>query len=237
MTRKQVDQMLAARMHDALANTGRPIVYSMSGGRGSGLWSLSQDYKWASKYANLWRAAGDISDRYASMVSDFTLNVPHFAKAGPGHWNDPDMLEVGNGGMTTAEDQSEFTLWAEMASPLIAGNDLTTMSPTTQAILTNRDVIAVDQDPLGKQGHAVASSAGHWVLTKPLAKGDRAVVLFNQSDSPAVITTTPHQYELPDAPEYQVRDLWSHTVATTDGTISASVAPHSVLMYRVTPVH
>src|SRR5205807_2730387 len=117
-------------------------------------------------------------------------NVKHYEHAGPGGWNDPDMLEVGNGGMSVTEYQSQFSLWAEMAAPLIAGNDLATMSALTKSILTNRAVIAVDQDPLGRQGYPVESTGGQWVLTKPLANGHRAVVLFNQNNKAVIISTT-----------------------------------------------
>jgi alpha-galactosidase len=135
--------------------------------------------------------------------------------------------------MTDVEDQTEFSLWAELAAPLLAGNDLTTMSQATREILTNRAVIAVDQDPLGQQGYAVQSAGGLWVLTKPLAGGDRAVLLFNQNTDPAQISTGAVQVGLPQAPVYLLRDLWQHTTSVTTGTISATVPGHGVVMYRV----
>ncbi|MFU8853327.1 NEW3 domain-containing protein [Micromonospora sp. SL1-18] len=235
MTREQVDRMLAVQMRDALAATGRPIVYSLSGGGGSGLWSMSEVWRWGSEYANLWRTCGDIGDNFSSMVKCLDLTVAHHEYAGPGGWNDPDMLQVGNGGMTTTEYRSHFSLWAQMAAPLIAGNDLTTMSADIREILTNREVIAIDQDPLGRPGYPVAKADGRWVLNKPLANGDRSVVLFNNTQSPALITTSAAEVGLPAAPAYLMRDLWQHTTTQTASTISAVVPPHAVAMYRVAP--
>jgi alpha-galactosidase len=183
----------------------------------------------------MWRTGGDNTNSYAGMVANFTRNVQHYRAAQPGGWNNPDMLEVGNGTMTAIENRAEIGLWSEMAAPLIAGNDLTTMSANTRNDLTNPAVIAVDQDPLGRQGHPVTSAGGHWVLTKPLANGSRAVVLFNQTDQPAVITTTARQIGLPSAPKYLVAHLWSHTTTTTTGKITAKVRPHGAGMLQVTP--
>jgi alpha-galactosidase len=142
MTQTQVAQMLGTQMRDALAATGRPMVFDYNVNRLCP--DDCSDWTWGAGVANLWRTAPDISDHYTTMVRNFTDDVQQYAYAGPGGWNDPDMLEVGNGGMTTTEYQSMFSLWAEMAAPLIAGNDLTTMSATIRAILTNRQVIAVD---------------------------------------------------------------------------------------------
>ena len=227
MNRKQISRMLARDMADALAVTGRAIVFDVN--------DLTNDEPWSSApgRANLWRTTPDIQDRYSSMLWNFTRNVKHYAHAGPGGWNDPDMLEVGNGGMTISEYRSQFSLWAEMAAPLIAGNDLTTMSPATQSILTNRAVIAVDQDPLGRQGYPVTSSGGHWVLTKPLADGHRAVLLFNQTNSPATISATTAQVGLGSAAEYAMLDLWTGTASETTGVISAVVPAHGSVFYDI----
>ena len=228
LTHKQVSQLLATQMRDALVATGRPIVYDVNG------WSIEEPWTWAPVMSNMWRTAPDIEDRYPSMLSNFTRNVSHDQAAGPGGWNDPDMLEVGNGGMNPTEYRSHFSLWSEMAAPLIAGNDLTAMSATTRSILTNLAVIAVDQDPLGRQGHAVASADGHWVLTKILANGDRAVLLFNQTDKPASISTTVDEVGLTGARQYTLLDLWSATTTETTGAIRADVAAHGVVFYRIT---
>ncbi|MBO0863509.1 MAG: alpha-galactosidase [Mycobacterium sp.] len=231
MTAEQVAQMLYGQFGDALRASPRPMLYSLSTNAGAAL----QPWTWAPSVGNLWRTTGDVADNYNSMVTNFQLTAPLDQFAGPGAWNDPDMLEVGNGGMTAAEDQSQFSLWAEMAAPLIAGNDLSTMSAATQDILTNRDVIAVDQDPLGKQGHVLTSAGGHWVLNKPLANGDHAVLLFNQTGTPAMISTTATQIGLGKATDYTLRDLWQHTTTETTGTIAGEVPAHAVVMYRVAP--
>jgi len=176
-------------MRDALAaataQTGQPIVFSICEKTDFGV----PNSAWPT-IGNLWRTTGDIHDQYSRVVSLFHTNVQLASLAGPGAWNDPDMLEIGNGGQTDAEYRTEFSLWSEMAAPLIAGTDLRSASPATLAIYTNADVIAIDQDPLGKQGTIVSSTDGHWVLTKPLANGDVLVALFNETSSPATITTT-----------------------------------------------
>lgn len=215
-------------MRDALAATGRDIVFSMCE------WGNENPSTWAGPIANLWRTTGDINDSYGSMVSIFHQNVGLYAAAGPGHWNDPDMLEIGNGGMSLREYRTEFSLWSEMAAPLLAGTDLRNMSDAIKHIYTNRKVIAVDQDPLGKQGKPVQSNKGHWVLTKPLANGERAVVLFNETDQAAAIHTTVKQVGLGHAsPAYLLHNLWTDKVTETTGNISATVPAHGVVMYRV----
>ncbi len=232
LTPPEVTQLLATRMHDAIVATGRPMLFDVNDARQS-----EHDWTWAPPIANMWRTVGDIADRYSSMVNHLVADVTHASEVAPGGgWSDPDMLEVGNGGMTTIEYQSEFSLWAELAAPLIAGTDLTSMSAATRDILTNRAVIAIDQDPLGEQGLPVSNAGGLWVLTRPLANGDRAVVLFNETDAAATITTTATQVGLPAARVYLLRDVWRHGTAVTDGPISANVAPHAVVMYRVAPV-
>ncbi|HEY7047801.1 MAG TPA: glycoside hydrolase family 27 protein [Jatrophihabitantaceae bacterium] len=231
LTQPEVTQLLATRMHDAILAAGRPMVFDVNDARQS-----EHDWTWAPAIANVWRIVGDIADRYSSMVNHLVADVTHASEVAPGGgWSDPDMLEVGNGGMTDTEYRSEFSLWAELAAPLIAGNDLTAMSATTRDILTNRGVIAVDQDPLGQQGYPVSNADGHWVLTRPLADGDRAVVLFNQTDVTATITTSATEVGLPSTPVYLLRDLWRPGTAVTNGPISADVPPHAVVMYRVSP--
>jgi alpha-galactosidase len=224
---RQVSEMLAREMFNALAAVRRPIVYDVNDWGGD-----DQPWMWA-RPANLWRTAPDIQDRYPSMLLNFTRNVHHFDHAGPGGWNDPDMLEVGNGGMSLAEYQSQFSLWAEMAAPLIAGNDLTAMSAGTRGILTNLAVIAVDQDPLGRQGYPISSSAGEWVLTRQLANGDRAVVLFNPNNTPATISTTAAKAGLPSGFDYTLTNLWTGVMTDTPSVISAVVQPHGVVYYRI----
>ena len=222
-------------MRDALAaateQTGHPILFSICEKTDFGV----PNSAWPT-IGNIWRTTGDIHDQYSRMVALFHTNVQLASLAGPGAWNDPDMLEIGNGGQTDAEYRSEFSLWAEMAAPLIAGTDLRNASPATLAILGNKDVIAVDQDPLGKQGTPVGSADGHWVLSKPLANGDVAVTLFNETDTPAVISSTVRDVGLSgNAGAYALRDLWTHQTTETAGAISASVPAHSTVMYRISP--
>ncbi|GII25991.1 glycoside hydrolase family 27 protein [Planosporangium mesophilum] len=213
-------------MRDALAATGRPIVYSICE------WGINAPWTWAGNVGNLWRTTGDIQPNYSSMLSIFHQNVGLSSYAGPGAWNDPDMLEVGNG-MSATEDRAEFSLWAEMAAPLLAGNNLVNASATTLSILGNKAVIAVDQDPLGKQGRMVSSSGGLDVLAKQLSNGDVSVVLFNENSSAATITTSVSAIGKSGASSYALADLWAGTSSTTSGTISATVPGHGVVMYRV----
>jgi alpha-galactosidase len=223
---------------DALARaaqeTGHQIVFSICEKTDFGVPNAA----WP-EVGNLWRSTGDIHDTFSSMVTNFHKNVLLSDLAKPGAWNDPDMLEIGNGGQTATEYRSEFSLWSEMAAPLIAGTPIAeaggkhAASPATLAIYENKDVIAVDQDPLGKQGTIVSNNNGHWVLTKPLANGDVAVALFNETNTAATISTTAAAVGLPKAAAYSVRDLWQHSTTESAGNLTAAVAPHETVMYRV----
>jgi alpha-galactosidase len=217
-------------MRDALANTGRPIVYSICEWGRTG---PPKVWEWGGDVGNLWRTTGDISDNWSSMISRVHTNDDLAAFAGPGRWNDPDMLEVGNGGMTTTEYRSHFSLWAVMAAPLLIGSDIRSASSTTLSILKNTDVIAVDQDVLGRQGTVVSSSGGLAVYSKVLANGDRAVVLLNENTTAATVSTTAGAIGIGGSSTYRLKDLWSKASSTTGGTISASVPAHGVVMYRV----
>ena len=225
---QQVAQTLYTRMRNALTATGRPIVFSMCNG-----WDSSvQPWTWAGPVANLWRTSTDIQPNFSSMLNNFHTTVGLAFFAGPGAWNDPDMLEIGNG-MSATEDQSEFSLWAELAAPLIEGSNLLNASSTTLSILTNKAVIAVDQDPLGKQGTEVSSAGGLDVLAKPLANGDVSVALFNETGSTATISTTAAAIGKTGASSYTLTNLWTGGTATTSGAISASVPAHGTVMFRV----
>ncbi|WP_433041010.1 glycoside hydrolase family 27 protein [Dactylosporangium sp. CS-033363] len=213
-------------MRDALAATGRPIVYSICE------WGVNAPWTWAPNVGNLWRTTGDIQPNFGSVLNIFHQNVGLASYAGPGAWNDPDMLEVGNG-MSATEDRAHFSLWAQMAAPLLAGNNLVNASATTLSILGNKAVIAVDQDSAGKQGRMVSSSGGLDVLAKPLANGDVSVVLFNENTTTATISTTAAAIGKSGASSYALSDLWSGASSSTSGTISASVPGHGVVMYRV----
>ncbi|MGN5635392.1 NPCBM/NEW2 domain-containing protein [Streptomyces sp. AC154] len=215
-------------MRDAIAATGRPIVYSICE------WGENKPWEWAAELGNLWRTTGDINDSWSSMLSIMKQNLPLASAAGPGHWNDPDMLEVGNGGMTDTEYRTHFSMWSVMAAPLLIGSDLRKATPETFDILSNHEVIAVDQDPLGKQGSVLSSDEGRWVVAKELRDGSRAVALFNETGSAQRISTTAAAAGLPRAAGYTMRDLWEHTDHNTAGDISATVPAHGTVLLRVT---
>ena len=229
-----------AVMADALRASGRPIVFSMCE------WGVSKPWLWARNTGNLWRTTGDIRDSFDKwdpknqwvhpLLEILDQTEPLWPFAGPGHWNDPDMLEVGNGGMTPAEYRSHFSLWAMMAAPLMAGNDISNMDESTRSILTNKDVIAVDQDRLGVQGHRVAKDGDKEIWVKPLAGGGRAVLLFNRGATPASITVDNDHLGYAPSMRAKVRDLWAHKeVGNWKGSYSATVEPHGVVMLRLNP--
>lgn len=214
-------------MRDALAATGRPIVYSICE------WGENKPWEWAGELGNLWRTTGDINDSWGSMLSIMKKNLPLAAAAGPGHWNDPDMLEVGNGGMTDTEYRTHFSMWSVMAAPLLIGSDLRKASAETFEILSNHEVVAVDQDPLGKQGTVLSSAGGRWVVAKEMQDGSRAVALFNETGSAQRIATTATEVGLPQADGYTMRDLWEHRSYNTAGTLAATVPAHGTVLLRV----
>ena len=219
-----------ARFRDALARAGRPIVFSICE------WGSHRPWDWGPRTGNLWRTTGDIEDTWASMVKLVDLNAQYALAQGPGGWNDPDMLEVGNGGMTDDEYRAHFSMWAIFGAPLMAGNDLRTMNAVTRDILTNADVIAVDQDSLGVQGLLVAeTSPGLQVWVKPLKDGSRAVVLFNRTALQSSMTVSWFRAQV--SGQARVRDLWSHEDKGVFGDhYSATVPAHGVVMVRITPV-
>ena len=219
-----------AKFRDALAAAGRPIVFSICE------WGSNRPWEWAPKIGNLWRTTGDIADRWNSMLSILDLSTQYSAVSGPGAWNDPDMLEVGNGGMTDDEYRAHFSLWALMAAPLMAGNDVRDMADNTREILTNKEVIAVDQDSLGVQGTLVGENPPELqTWAKPLKDGSRAVVLFNRSGLATAMTVTWNRIGLRSGAA-KVRDLWAHADrGVHSGRFSATVQPHGVVMLRVTP--
>lgn len=219
---------------DALAASGRPIVFSICE------WGRNRPWEWARGVGNLWRTTGDIADRWSSVLSIVDLSSQYWHVGGPGGWNDPDMLEVGNGGMTETEYRSHFSLWAMMAAPLIAGNDVRAMMDSTTTakevrdIILNTEVIAVDQDPLGAQGTIVQASPSELqVWVKPLADGSRAVLLFNRASVPTVITADWGRVGIATN-RARVRDLWTRRdSAVVESRYSTSVPSHGVAMLRV----
>jgi len=225
-----------ATMRDALRATGRAIVYSINPGNGVGdLCPPNSCSLNLVSLANLWRIGFDINASWASVTSLIDQDGTLSAYAGPGHWNDPDILEVGKG-LTATEDQSHFSMWAMLAAPLLAGNDLRSMSSATRAVLTNSEVIALDQDLLGQQGRLVATPATNLqIWSKPLSGGDvRGVALFNRTGAAASITVAWSTLGLP-AGSAGVRDLWSHTdLGTFAASYTASAIPsHGVVVLKV----
>jgi alpha-galactosidase len=170
------------------------------------------------------------------MLDIIDQEAPLYSYAGPGHWNDPDMLEVGNGGMTDTEYRSHFSLWAILAAPLIAGNDLRDMRPEIHDILTNKEVIAVDQDPMGRQGRRVWKNGDLEVWGKQMQDGSRAVVLLNRGSAEQEISVNWEDLGYPAHFSAQVRDLWQHKdLGKFSGKFSAPVASHGVVMVAVRP--
>jgi alpha-galactosidase len=231
-------------LRDALTQTGRPIVLSICE------WGSNKPWLWGAKAGgNLWRTTGDIRDQWSGRVKwpagdccsygftdivDQQEGIESFS--GPGHWNDPDMLEVGNGGMSNTEYRSHFSLWAELAAPLIAGNDLANMSAETREILTNKEVIAVDQDAMGIQGRRVERNGELEVYSRPLSDGSRAVVLLNRSGKESAISIKWEQIGYPAHLAASVRDLWAHKdLGTFKESFSTPVTSHGVVMIKIKP--
>ncbi len=215
-----------AKLRDALANSGRPIVFSICN------WGVKTPWRWGPATGNLWRTTGDINDTYERMsLIGFGQNgLEKFA--GPGHWNDPDMLEVGNGGMKRDEYRTHMALWALLAAPLLAGNDLRNMSPETKELLLNSEVLAVDQDAKGVQGHRVWEEGPLEIWVKPLADGGHAVGLFNRSESATKMTLDFKSIGAP-APA-KLRDLLDHKdLGTAQNSYSAEVPKHGVVLVKV----
>ncbi len=220
-------QPVYQKMGDALQSTGRPIVYSLCE------YGMGSVEKWGPEVGgNLWRTTGDIRDEWSSMIANVEKQVPTAPYAGPGHWNDPDMLEIGNGHMTDDEYRTHMSLWALVASPLLAGNDIRTMSDVTKSILMNKEVIAIDQDSLGKQASPVKNGELEtWV--KPLADGSVAVGVVNLGAVATEATVNARDLQLSGKVK-KARDLWAHKdVKFKDGAYAATVPSHGVLLLKV----
>jgi alpha-galactosidase len=218
------------KMHQAILKTGRPMVYSLCQYGWDSVWDWGP-----SVGANLWRTTGDISANFDRM-STIGRSQAGLAKfAAPGHWNDPDMLEVGNGKLTHDENATHMTLWAMVAAPLIAGNNLTQMTPDTAAILMNKEVIAIDQDALGKQGDRVYAEGPVEIWTKPLAGGRKAVAIFNFTDTPAEMRGIGlHLKEMGFAGKVTARDVWAaKDLGTIGDDWKATVPKHGVVLLVV----
>ncbi|XHS80486.1 glycoside hydrolase family 27 protein [Burkholderiaceae bacterium UC74_6] len=224
-------------MAKALRQSGRDILLSICE------WGTSKPGKWAHPVGHMWRTTGDIRDAWSGpkdwshgMVDILDMQADLWTDSAPNGWNDPDMLEVGNGGMSNTEYEAHFSLWAMLAAPLVAGNDMAKMDAATKRILTNTAVIAIDQDPLGRQARRVSKEGALEVWVRPLAGGDRAVVLFNRSEKPAEIGVDWAQLEWPAGLKADVSELWSgKKTKGASGRFGGSVAPHGVQMLRLTP--
>ena len=238
MTDLEVKRDNFGRMRDALRATGRPIVYSIN--------PNTLDGSSFADIANLWRTTQDIKPLWHSTswyrgVDDIVEeNGPLDDAAGPGHWNDPDMLEVGvdiSGfpGLSVDEERTHMSMWAMMAAPLIAGADVRALSAETRGVLGNAAVLAVDQDPLGRAAERVRADGATEVWTRALHNGDRAVVLRNRGSAPAEVTASASDVQPEAARErYLVRDLWAHRAEVrASPALSAVVPAHGVAMYRV----
>eukprot|EP00455_Lapot_gusevi_P013790 TRINITY_DN167_c0_g4_i2.p1 TRINITY_DN167_c0_g4~~TRINITY_DN167_c0_g4_i2.p1 ORF type:complete len:398 (-),score=141.16 TRINITY_DN167_c0_g4_i2:65-1207(-) len=218
-------------MRDALNATGRPILFSLCE------WGVDTPAKWAPAVGNSWRTTNDISDNWESFLSNLYKNDESASVAGPGQWNDPDMLEVGNGNMTDTEYRAHFSLWALVKAPLLIGCDVTNMSAFTQETLMNREVIAINQDSLGIQGTRVKSAGFLEVWAGKLADGGYAVVLFNRDAAAATITVNWADIGLAANVQAKVRDLWLHQdMGHFTSSYSAHVESHGVVMVRITPM-
>jgi alpha-galactosidase len=216
------------KMGDALKATGRPIVYSLC------QYGLRKVWEWGgASGGNLWRTTGDIEDRWKSMATiGFDKQAGLEQYAGPGHWNDPDMLEIGNGGMTDPEYRTHMSLWSMLAAPLLAGNDVRVMTPAAREIMTNREVIAIDQDKLGREGFRVSKQGTTEVWAKPLEGGDLAVGLFNRGDRAELMLAA--WTDLGLTGKHLVRDVWAHTDrGKIKDIFEAEVSPHGVVMIRI----
>jgi len=219
------------KMGDALLKTGRPIVFSLCQYGSEDVW------KWGAKVGgNLWRTTGDISDNWRSMsgIGFSQFDIAPYIK--PGHWNDPDMLETGNGGMTADEYRTHMSLWSMLAAPLLAGNDLRTMSEETKELLTNGEVIAIDQDPDGKPAQRLSDpNAAATVVVRSLHDGSLAVGLFNRAAQPQSVTIQWSSVNLAGK-KLRGRDLWKHSEVPLSGdAYTADVPAHGVVLLKVIP--
>jgi alpha-galactosidase len=227
-------------MRDALYTAGRPVVFSLCE------WGLSKPWLWAGEVGHLYRTTGDIRNNWdipdakegkvwgggVIVILDMQQGLDQYA--GPGHWPDPDMLEVGNGILTHDESVSHFSLWAMLAAPLMAGNDLRKMDDETKAILTNREVIAINQDPLGIAAHKVIDEERFEVFEKKLTGEDWSYCFFNRDNKPLQISFDWKQLGL--SKTYSVRDLWQHNIIGTTGeALLAEIPAHGIIHVRLMP--
>lgn len=226
-------------MRDALYTAGRPVVYSICE------WGDNKPWLWGNEAGHLWRISHDIQNCFecrnifgSGVLEIIDRMADLSAYSGPGHWNDPDMLQVGNGKLTPAEERLHFSMWAMFSSPLIAGNDIRKMSPETLAILTNQEVIKIDQDRLGISATRCLTSGDLEIWFKPLDHGEFAFCLINRGKGR--ITFDQDLSSLINNPctnggAFVIRDLWKHSViGTTREKLTGSLGPHEVLLVKLT---
>ena len=223
-------------MRDALHAAGRPIVLSLCE------WGTNKPWLWAEKVGHLWRTTGDIRDCYDcqgvydvgwKVILDKQVGLERYA--GPDHWNDPDMLEVGNKGLSLAESRAHFSLWCMLAAPLMAGNDVRKMSEEVRDILTNKEVIAIDQDPLGKQGYRFAEHPGKEIWAKELSNGAWGVCILNSGENKMEIHLNWAHLPFLNG-TFQIRDLWQKKDIGSTQKEFVSLSPsHDIVMLKLTP--
>ncbi|MGE4585918.1 MAG: glycoside hydrolase family 27 protein [Mangrovibacterium sp.] len=232
-------------MSDALKASGRPIVFSICE------WGESKPWTWGEGTGHLWRTTADIRDCFRcefdwgglGVLDIIDRQAELWPYAGPGHWNDPDMLEVGNGGMTSWEYKTHFSMWAMLAAPLMAGNDLSRMDEQTLTILLNADVIAVDQDSLGMQARKFMDMGEHEIWARPLGGSQAAVCFLNRTNQPWELNHNWKKQTMYFLSEiklnrqiYTVYDLWNHRdIGNTEEPLKQQIPPHGVLMVRLVP--
>jgi alpha-galactosidase len=225
-------------MSDALKATGRPIVFSICE------WGTSKPWTWAPAFAQLWRTTGDIDASYNGSSKwtkgwkgrlDENVGLEKYSR--PGHWNDPDMLEVGNGSLTLAESRSHFTFWCMLAAPLIAGNDVRNMSPQIRDILTNRQVISIDQNRHSPQGFRVLATPEKEIWARQLSPSNWAICLFNPAKTSAALTIKWSDLRFLHGHQFLVHDVWQAKEAgTTAEDFSANIGAHDIALLRLSPL-
>lgn len=215
-------------MGDALKATGRHIVYSICN------WGREEPWIFGPNVGgSQWRTTGDIANNWTSVMSLLDQQVGLEAFARKGYYNDPDMLQVGNGGLTAAENVAHFSLWSLLSSPLLLGNDLRSVPANTMSVISNAEVVAVNQDWGGSQGRKVADAGDSEVWAKPMSDGSVAVVLLNRAAAAATVSTSAAALGLGGSSAYSLRDLWTGATSTSTGAVSATVPSHGVVMYRI----
>jgi alpha-galactosidase len=246
-------------MRDAMFKAGRPVLFSICE------WGVNKPWEWAGEIGHMWRTTGDIRDNWnipdakegkcwgGGVIINLDMQQGLEKYAGPGRWNDPDMLEVGNSGLTYPENRAHFSLWCMLAAPLMAGNDLRNISPEIHDILTNQEVIAIDQDRLGKQGYKIRDLGEIELFYKPLENNDIAICIFNRFDYPVTIELNWQTLDLKAFREgkeikteemlkadpkfsfpYSIRDLWDHKITgTTQDSFKCLIGGHDVKMLRL----